>query len=38
MVQYYYPSDSDVQKDTELQSWIKEIFIHAFLGKKSAGI
>uniref|UniRef100_A0A673I115 Hydroperoxide isomerase ALOXE3-like n=1 Tax=Sinocyclocheilus rhinocerous TaxID=307959 RepID=A0A673I115_9TELE len=31
MVEFYYQSDSDVQQDTELQDWIKEIFIHGFL-------
>ncbi|KAI1898745.1 hypothetical protein AGOR_G00075540 [Albula goreensis] len=38
MVQHYYPSDSDVQQDTELQSWIKEIFTHGFLEQSSTGI
>uniref|UniRef100_A0A3B4V2L1 Hydroperoxide isomerase ALOXE3-like n=1 Tax=Seriola dumerili TaxID=41447 RepID=A0A3B4V2L1_SERDU len=31
IVEYYYPSNSEVQKDTELQEWINEIFTHAFL-------
>ncbi|KAG9346432.1 hypothetical protein JZ751_006743 [Albula glossodonta] len=38
MVRHYYPSDSDVQQDTELQSWIKEIFTHGFLEQSSTGI
>ncbi|KTG39213.1 hypothetical protein cypCar_00033354 [Cyprinus carpio] len=38
MVEFYYQSDSDVQQDTELQDWIKEIFIHGFLEQSSTGI
>ncbi|XP_074472225.1 hydroperoxide isomerase ALOXE3-like isoform X1 [Sebastes fasciatus] len=38
VVEYYYPSDSEVRKDTELQEWISEIFTHAFLGNKASGI
>uniref|UniRef100_A0A3Q0RFV6 Si:dkey-17e16.9 n=1 Tax=Amphilophus citrinellus TaxID=61819 RepID=A0A3Q0RFV6_AMPCI len=34
LVEYYYPSDSDVCKDTELQEWINEIYTHGFLGNK----
>uniref|UniRef100_A0A3Q3G0J9 Si:dkey-17e16.9 n=1 Tax=Labrus bergylta TaxID=56723 RepID=A0A3Q3G0J9_9LABR len=30
VVEYYYPSDSEVKKDTELQEWISEIFTHGF--------
>ncbi|KAM9355673.1 hydroperoxide isomerase ALOXE3-like [Pholidichthys leucotaenia] len=37
IVEYYYPSDNDVYKDTELQDWISEIFTHGFLGNKHAG-
>ncbi|XP_023262819.1 hydroperoxide isomerase ALOXE3-like [Seriola lalandi dorsalis] len=37
IVEYYYPSDSDVQKDTELQEWINEIFTHAFLRNTASG-
>ncbi|XP_075869647.1 hydroperoxide isomerase ALOXE3-like [Nelusetta ayraudi] len=37
MVSHYYPADSDVQKDTELQEWISEIFTHGFLGNKASG-
>lgn len=37
VVEYYYPSDSDVWKDTELQEWINEIFTHGFLGNKASG-
>ncbi|XP_037606919.1 hydroperoxide isomerase ALOXE3-like [Sebastes umbrosus] len=38
VVEYYYPSDSEVCKDTELQDWISEIFTHGFLGNKASGI
>ncbi|XP_049915016.1 hydroperoxide isomerase ALOXE3-like [Epinephelus moara] len=37
VVEYYYPSDSEVLKDTELQDWISEIFTHGFLGNKASG-
>uniref|UniRef100_I3K6V0 Si:dkey-17e16.9 n=1 Tax=Oreochromis niloticus TaxID=8128 RepID=I3K6V0_ORENI len=37
IVEHYYPSDSDVCKDTELQEWINEIFTHGFLGNKLSG-
>ncbi|XP_056284312.1 hydroperoxide isomerase ALOXE3-like [Pseudoliparis swirei] len=37
VVEYYYPSDSEVCKDTELQEWISEIFTHGILGNKASG-
>ncbi|XP_034383388.1 hydroperoxide isomerase ALOXE3-like [Cyclopterus lumpus] len=37
VVEYYYPSDSEVRKDNELQEWISEIFTHGFLGNKASG-
>nr|XP_046228927.1 hydroperoxide isomerase ALOXE3-like [Scatophagus argus] len=37
VVEYYYPSDTEVSKDTELQNWIGEIFTHGFLGNKVSG-
>ncbi|XP_053301587.1 hydroperoxide isomerase ALOXE3 [Pleuronectes platessa] len=36
-VEYYYPSDTDVCKDTELQDWINEIFTYGLLGNKASG-
>ncbi|KAK5852920.1 hypothetical protein PBY51_006753 [Eleginops maclovinus] len=38
VVEHYYPSDSEVHKDTELQEWISEIFTRGFLGNKDLGI
>ncbi|KAM9400023.1 hydroperoxide isomerase ALOXE3-like [Salvelinus alpinus] len=35
---YYYTCDSDVQKDSELQNWIKDIFFYGFLSETSTGI
>ncbi|KAM3861303.1 arachidonate 12-lipoxygenase, 12R-type-like [Diretmus argenteus] len=37
MVEWMYPSDDDVRKDTELQAWIKEISIHSFLESEEIG-
>ncbi|XP_069370585.1 hydroperoxide isomerase ALOXE3-like [Paralichthys olivaceus] len=37
VVEYYYPSDADVCKDTELQDWISEIFTHGLLRNKASG-
>ncbi|KAM4712927.1 polyunsaturated fatty acid lipoxygenase ALOX15B isoform 2-T5 [Anableps anableps] len=37
VVEHYYPSDSNVCKDTELQEWINEIFTHGFLKNKQSG-
>uniref|UniRef100_A0A8C2ZED8 Uncharacterized protein n=1 Tax=Cyclopterus lumpus TaxID=8103 RepID=A0A8C2ZED8_CYCLU len=31
VVEYYYPSDSEVRKDNELQEWISEIFTHVIM-------
>uniref|UniRef100_A0A673ADY8 Si:dkey-17e16.9 n=1 Tax=Sphaeramia orbicularis TaxID=375764 RepID=A0A673ADY8_9TELE len=36
VIEYYYPSDDDVQNDSELQTWIGEIFTHGFLGNKAS--
>ncbi|XP_036079444.1 hydroperoxide isomerase ALOXE3 isoform X2 [Rousettus aegyptiacus] len=37
IVGYYYPSDASVQQDSELQAWVNEIFVQAFLGRESSG-
>ncbi|KAJ1080476.1 hypothetical protein NDU88_000675 [Pleurodeles waltl] len=38
IVNSYYQSDSYVQKDSELQAWVDEIFAKAFLGRESSGV
>ncbi|XP_051757626.1 hydroperoxide isomerase ALOXE3-like [Ctenopharyngodon idella] len=38
ILSHYYQSDAHVQKDTELQRWISEIFTHGFLGRDNSGI
>uniref|UniRef100_A0A4W6CVB8 Lipoxygenase domain-containing protein n=1 Tax=Lates calcarifer TaxID=8187 RepID=A0A4W6CVB8_LATCA len=38
VVAYYYPSDSEVSADPELQEWINEIFYYGFLGNSDSGI
>ncbi|ROL53666.1 Hydroperoxide isomerase ALOXE3 [Anabarilius grahami] len=35
---HYYQCDADVQKDTELQDWISEIFTNGFLGRDGSGL
>ncbi|XP_041660837.1 hydroperoxide isomerase ALOXE3-like [Cheilinus undulatus] len=36
VVGHYYPSDSEVKKDSELQDWISEIFTHGVLGNRAS--
>ncbi|XP_028253223.1 hydroperoxide isomerase ALOXE3-like isoform X2 [Parambassis ranga] len=38
VVAYYYPSDSEVSADPELQEWANEIFYYGFLGNHNSGI
>ncbi|XP_073321845.1 arachidonate 12-lipoxygenase, 12R-type-like [Pagrus major] len=38
VLSYYYKSDAEVEKDSELQKWISDIFVHGFLSKESTGI
>ncbi|KAJ3611110.1 hypothetical protein NHX12_021126 [Muraenolepis orangiensis] len=35
---YYYKQDSDVKRDTELQTWVADIFKHGFLSRTESGI
>ncbi|KAK7929152.1 hypothetical protein WMY93_005547 [Mugilogobius chulae] len=38
VLSFYYKNDKLVKQDNELQSWIKDIFVHGFLSNKSSGI
>ncbi|XP_078524470.1 hydroperoxide isomerase ALOXE3-like [Lissotriton helveticus] len=38
IVDCYYQDDSCVQKDSELQAWVDEIFAKAFLARESSGV
>ncbi|XP_077381031.1 arachidonate 12-lipoxygenase, 12R-type-like [Festucalex cinctus] len=38
VIQHYYKSDSAVQRDSELQTWIGDIFEHGFLSQPQTGI
>ncbi|XP_038570739.1 arachidonate 12-lipoxygenase, 12R-type-like [Micropterus salmoides] len=38
VLSYYYKIDDNVEKDSELQKWIQDIFKHGFLSKAETGI
>ncbi|XP_072306319.1 polyunsaturated fatty acid lipoxygenase ALOX8-like [Eucyclogobius newberryi] len=38
VVGHYYPSNTEVQNDAELQHWIKEIWTHGFLANAKSGV
>ncbi|XP_037620707.1 arachidonate 12-lipoxygenase, 12R-type-like [Sebastes umbrosus] len=38
MITFYYKNDDEVQKDSELQKWISDIFEHGFLSQAETGI
>ncbi|KAI4833476.1 hypothetical protein KUCAC02_016374 [Chaenocephalus aceratus] len=38
VLSFYYKSDEEVQKDSELQKWISDIFEHGFLSQENTGI
>ncbi|KAM7419361.1 hypothetical protein PAMA_016471 [Pampus argenteus] len=37
-ITYYYKKDDEVQRDSELQKWIQDIFEHGFLSQADTGI
>jgi hypothetical protein len=37
VISHYCTCDSDVQKDTELQNWIEDIFFYGFMAETSTG-
>lgn len=37
VIKYYYKSDDDVQRDSELQIYIGDIFEHGFLSQPQSG-
>ncbi|XP_037112705.1 arachidonate 12-lipoxygenase, 12R-type-like isoform X2 [Syngnathus acus] len=38
VIKYYYKSNDEVQRDSELQTWIGDIFKHGFLSQLQTGI
>ncbi|XP_045841999.1 polyunsaturated fatty acid lipoxygenase ALOX15B isoform X2 [Meles meles] len=38
IIHIYYPSDTAVRDDPELQAWVWEIFSEGFLGRESSGV
>ncbi|XP_019717373.1 arachidonate 12-lipoxygenase, 12R-type-like isoform X1 [Hippocampus comes] len=38
VIKYYYKSDDDIQRDSELQTYIGDIFEHGFLSQPQSGI
>ncbi|XP_054460533.1 polyunsaturated fatty acid lipoxygenase ALOX15B-like [Anoplopoma fimbria] len=38
VLSFYYKNDAEVQKDSELQKWILDIFEHGFLSQAGTGI
>ncbi|XP_077427658.1 arachidonate 12-lipoxygenase, 12R-type-like isoform X3 [Vanacampus margaritifer] len=38
VIQHYYKSDDEVLRDSELQTWIRDIFEHGFLSQPQTGI
>lgn len=38
VLSYYYKEDEEVKRDTELQNYIKDVFVHGFLSRETSGI
>ncbi|XP_041641560.1 polyunsaturated fatty acid lipoxygenase ALOX15B-like [Cheilinus undulatus] len=38
ILSYYYKNDAEVEKDSELQKWISDIFVEGFLSNAATGI
>ncbi|XP_061685577.1 arachidonate 12-lipoxygenase, 12R-type-like [Syngnathoides biaculeatus] len=38
VIRYYYKSDDEIQRDSELQTWIKDILEYGFLSQPQTGI
>ncbi|XP_078525501.1 hydroperoxide isomerase ALOXE3-like [Lissotriton helveticus] len=38
IVDFYYKGDKSIQKDQELQAWVREIFKEGFLERQSSGV
>ncbi|XP_029297614.1 hydroperoxide isomerase ALOXE3-like [Cottoperca gobio] len=38
MLSFFYKDDADIQKDSELQKWVSDIFVKGFLSQDGTGI
>lgn len=37
VLSFYYKNDLEVEQDSELQKWIRDIYEHGFLSQKDTG-